>query len=116
MKIFEAENLAMSLQTMLETKGVVGYKIARNLRMINDELKDYYQFKQTLFEKYGELAEDGNLIIKKDSANYQDFLKEYEPVMNQEVEFDFKKITEEEFENGDLTAEQILILSEYFGE
>lgn len=112
MKIFEAENLAMSLQTMLETKGVVGYKIARNLRMINDELKDYYQFKQTLFEKYGELAEDGNLIIKKDSENYQDFLKEYEPVMNQEVEFDFRKVTEEELIESGLNAGQISLIWE----
>lgn len=113
MKIKQADELAFILNTMLQVKGIVGYKIARNLRMINDELKEYNEIKMDLFRKYG-TEKDGNLIIEKGSENYPLYLEEIEPYENQEVSFDFKTITDEELQNGDLTAEQVLILSEYF--
>ena len=111
MKIFEAEKLAENLSTMLQEKGTVGYKIARNLRMINDELKEYYELKQELFKKYG--TEDGDrIIINKDSQNYPLFINEITPLMNQEVNFDFRKISEEEMEASTLTAEQMYLLKD----
>lgn len=111
MKIKQADNIAILLSSMLQVKGIVGYKIARNLRMINEELKEYNSIKQELFSKYGELQDD-RYVIKKDSENYSLFLKEIEPYENQEVEFNFKKVNDDELQNADLTAEQILILSD----
>lgn len=111
MKIAEAEHLAEVLSTMLKEKGVVGYKIARNLRMINDELKEYYELKQELFRKYG--TEDGDrIIINKDSENYPLFIKEISPLAEQEVNFDFRKISEEELMSSNLTAEQMYLLKD----
>ena len=107
MKTSQADNLASNLSTMLSEKGTVGLKIARNLRMINDELKEYYQFKQELFKKYGE-EHDGTLMINKESENFPLFIQELTPLESQEVTFDFRKITEEELANSGLTAEQIL--------
>lgn len=115
MTIKEADLMVQVLNTMLQIKGIVGYKIARNLRMINEELKEYNQIKQELFEKYG-TEQDGKLIIDKFSDNYTNYLKEIAEYENQEVNFEFRKITDEELQNGDLTAEQILILSSYFEE
>ena len=111
----QAENLALSLSTMLDTKGVVGLKIARNLRMINDELKEYYEFKQELFKKYGE-EKDGNLVISKDSENFPLFLKEVLPFETQEVEFNFRKITESELAESGLTAGQMSAIWDYMVE
>lgn len=115
MKLQQADMLLNVLTTMLQTKGIVGFKIARNYRMISDELKEYNQIKQELFQKYGTEI-NGQLVINKLDDNYVKFMDEMKPYDEQEVNFDFKKITEEEFENGDLTAEQILFLSDYFGE
>lgn len=115
MKIKEADNLAIILGTMTQIKGVVAYKVARNLRMITEELKEYNEIKNELFKKYGEVKGE-NVIIEKTSNNYNLFLEEIKPYEEQDVNFDFKKITEEELENGDLTVEQIIILSEYFSE
>lgn len=115
MKIKQADELAMILSQMLQVKGIVGYKIARNFRMLNEELKEYNEVKQELFKKYGERQGD-NLVINKDSENYSLFLDEIKPYEEQEVNFDFRKITDEELQNSDLTAEQILILCEYFEE
>ena len=115
MKIKQADEMQFVLNRMLQIKGIVGFKIARNLRMINDELKEYNEVKQSLFEKYG-TEKDGNLVIDKFSDNYTNFLKEIAPYEEQDVNFDFKRITEDEFMASDLTAEQVLILTEYFGE
>lgn len=115
MNIKKADLISETLMTMLQTKGVVGYKIARNLRMINEELKEYNDLKIELFNKYGEVQGD-SLIINKDSENYPLYLEEIKPYEEQEVDFDFRKFTEEELQNSDLTAEQMYFLSEYFME
>lgn len=115
MKLSQADALLNILTTMLQTKGIVGFKIARNYRMISDELKEYNDKKMELFKKYGR-EENGQIIIDKDSENYPLFLKEIEPYNEQEVQFNFRMITEEELANSELTAEQMLILSEYMVE
>ena len=115
MKIQEADQMMVILQTMLQAKGIVGFKIARNLRMIEEELKEFNKIKGELFQKYGESKGD-NLIIEKDTENFTKYNEDIKPYLEQEVNFDFKKITDDEFMNSDLTAEQIYILSNYFGE
>ena len=113
MKLKQAEIIKSVLETMLDTKGIVGYKIARNLRMINEELIEYEEVKRELFKKYGR-EENNQLIIDKDSENYPLFIAELKPFEEQEVDFDFKKITEEELENSELNANQMMFLMEYF--
>lgn len=113
MKIKQAEFLLENLSTMLESNGVVGYKIARNYRMILEELKEYHQIKEDLFRKYGE-EENGKLIINKFSDNFSKYLAEIEEIENQDVEFSFKLIDDEELEKSNLTSRQILFLMENF--
>ena len=115
MKISQADTLLNVLSTMLKTKGIVGFKLARNYRMIEDELKEYTEVKRELFNKYG-TEENGQLIIDKNSENYSLFLEEIKPYDEQEVEFDFRMITEQELIESGLTGEQMLILSDYMVE
>lgn len=110
MKYSQAENLALSLNSLLDIKGSCGLKIARNLRMINDELKEYYQFKAELFKKYGE-EKDGQLVVHKDSPNFPLFAKELNE-LDHEIDFDFRKITEEELIESGLTAKQMSLIWE----
>lgn len=110
MKSTQAETLALSLSLLGEVKGSAGLKIARNLRMINEELKEFYQFKQELFQKYGE-EKDGQLIIQKDSPNYPLFLNELAKI-DHEVNFDFRKLTDEELVESGLTANQMALIWE----
>ena len=115
MKITQALLLQQFLSTMLNQKGIVGYKIARNLRMINEELIEYNKQREELFKKYG-TQEGDSLKIDKDSENYLLFMKEMKPFDDLEVEFNFLKITQDELMNSELTAEQMLILSDYIVE
>ena len=111
MKYSQAEILAENLLSLKDIKGSAGVKIARNLRMINDELREYYQFKQELFRKYGE-EKDGVLMINKESENFPLFMKEIEPIASQEVDFDFRKITEQELIDSGMTVGQIQLVWE----
>ena len=114
MKQSEAKLLSISLKSMDE-KGKVAVKIARNIRMIDDELKEYYQYEAELFKKYGE-EKDGQLVIDKNSDNYQKFINEMQPLDNEEVSFNFRRFTDEELENSSLNVNQVLLLMEYMGE
>ena len=114
MKQSEAKLLSISLKSM-EEKGKVAVKIARNIRMIDDELKEYYQYEAELFKKYG-IEKDGQLVIDKNSENYQKFLNEMQPLDNEEVSFNFRRFTDEELENSCLNVNQVLLLMEYMGE
>ena len=113
MKQSEAKLLSISLKSMDE-KGKVAVKIARNIRMIDDELKEYYQYEAELFKKYG-TEKDGQLVIDKNSENYQKFLNEMQPLDNEEVSFNFRRFTDEELENSSLNVNQVLLLMEYMG-
>lgn len=115
MKQSQAEQLSIALNSLMEEKGVVGLKIARNKRMIDDELREYYEFKQELFKKYGE-ERDGQLMISKDSKNIDQFLAELKPLDEQEVDFDFRKITEDELAGSNLTARQMALIWDYMVE
>ena len=113
MKLSQAESLAIELSSMLNAKGIVGYKIARNLRMINDELKEYHQIKADLFRKYGREA-DGQLVIDKGSDGYPLYLQEIAPIESEEISFNFRAFTDEELEQSDLTGRQMMFLMENF--
>lgn len=112
MKIIQAEILAEQLRTMKDIKGVVGLSIARNLRMIDDELKEYYELKSELFKKYGE-EQGGNLVINKMSDNYPLFLKEMAPAEEQDIEFNFRKVSEDDMIDSGLTSEQMYLLMDF---
>ena len=116
MKLLQAESLAVNISQILkDSKGIVGYKLARNLRMINDELKEYYDLKEKLLRKYGTVDGDA-LMLSKDSKNYPLFMEEMGKIAEQEVTFEFRKITEEEISDSGLSGEQIYLISDLLEE
>ena len=108
MKQVDAERLMVCLYDMTDVKGVAGVKLARNLRMLSEELKEYLLYKQEMFKKYGTEDENGQWKIQTNTENYFNYLKEMKSLDELEVTFDFRKINEEELANSGLTAEQIL--------
>ena len=111
MKIAQAENLSSSLSLLADIKGSAGLKIARNKRMIDDELKEYYERKQELFKKYG--TEEGDILkIDRDSENYPLFMEELKPLMDMEVDFNFRKLMEQELIESGMTSAQMSLIWE----
>lgn len=114
MKYSQAEQLGISLFSLLDVKGSCGLKIARNLRMIQDELKEYYTRKEELFKRYGE-EKDGQIIVQKDSPQFEEFNKELK-ALDLDVEFPFRKITEQELIDSGLSAKQMTLIWDYLVE
>lgn len=114
MKYSQAEQLGIAMYSLLETKGSCGLKIARNLRMIQDELKEYYQRKEELFKKYGE-EKDGQIIVEKTSPLFEEFSKQLNE-LDLDVDFPFRKITEEELIESGLSAKQMTLIWDYLVE
>lgn len=108
MKQSQAELLSIALNSMMNEKGSIGLKLMRNKRMIDDELQEYYQFKAELFNKYG----DGKDFIEPNTENGKKYIEEFQPIADMEVNFDFRKITEEELANSTLTAQQMAVIWE----
>ena len=106
MKQSQAEILSFNLNSMMNEKGSIGFKLMRNKRMIDDELQEYYQFKEELFKKYA----DGKDVINPNTENGKAFLQEFQPIADLEVNFDFRKITEEELAQSGLTASQMAVI------
>ena len=109
MKQSQAEILSFNLNSMMNEKGSIGFKLMRNKRMIDDELQEYYQFKEELFKKYA----DGKDVINPTTENGKAYLKEFQPIADLEVNFDFREITEDELAQSNLTANQMAVIWEW---
>lgn len=110
MKTSQAEQLLINLDSLTECKGSIGFKIAYNIRKLSDELKEYVQFKQELFKKYGEEVE-GNLVINKESENFPLFVKELNE-LDQEIEIPLMKFSEKDLIDSGLSAKQMSLIWE----
>ena len=69
--------------------------IARNLRKLNDELKEYREQKDNLIRKYGKENEDGQIGIdmNADREAFAKFVEELTPINQLEFEIDIMKIS-----------------------
>ena len=110
MKTSQAEQLLINLDSLTECKGSIGFKIAYNIRKLSDELKEYVQFKQELFKKYGEEVE-GNLVINKESENFPLFVKELNE-LDTEIEIPLMRFTEKDLIDSGLSAKQMSLIWE----
>ena len=110
MKTSQAENLLINLDSLTECKGSIGFKIAYNIRKLSDELREYVQFKQELFKKYGEEVE-GNLVINKESENFPLFVKELNE-LDTDIEIPLTKFSEKDLIDSGLSAKQMSLIWE----
>ena len=83
-------------------------------RFLNSSLKEeekIEQFRIELIKKYGEEIEEGKWEVKKD--NLDNFVSEFNDLLNEQVEIDFQQISVEILEkpNIEITLEQIQMIS-----
>lgn len=79
--------------------GATGYAIYRNIRILENEIKDYDKVIDNALNKYGKKTEDGRVYIdEKDEKSMKKFTKEVDPVASLEVDVDFYQIPKEDFE------------------
>lgn len=115
MKTSQAENLLNILNTFSNVKGHLGYVLAYNADKLEKELSVFLKFKNDLIVKYGE-EKDGNYSLNGASENFPKFMEELTPLLDDDVDVDLKKVTEEDLENADLTMAQSRFIRSNFME
>lgn len=109
------EMMLETLKPLLPHRDKIGYIAARNTRILNDTLTEYFTFKRDLISKYGEPDKDengketGTVSISPTASNFNDFLKEFDTIKNIEHNVELMTIPYEEV-IGLLNGEEILEL------
>ena len=74
-------------------KAVTSFEVSRNLKKISDELAIYEQSRSDLIRKFGKEDDEGQIGIKPDTKEMENFQKELGDLVNIEVDLNgFKQI------------------------
>ena len=87
-----------TIQKFANTDGKLGYVMARALRILSAEIKDYDEKRIELIKKYGTSEDGDNYTIEPDTENYEKFVQELVPILNYAIEVNIPQIDEEEFD------------------
>ena len=76
--------------------GKEGLAVAKTKLAIRDDAAAFVEVRDNIFRRYG-TEEDGRLVVRLDSPNYEDFLKEITELANEEVDVNLDQIPEAEY-------------------
>lgn len=108
LKNIQLETMMNSLAPLLQRRDKIGYIAARNYRLINSTLTEFFIFKNDLFKKYGEEnKEDNTIFISPESIHFNEFIDELNTIAEIEHEVDFMTIPYNDVV-GLLSGEEIL--------
>lgn len=94
----ELDAMNTSLDGYLDKTGKLGYAIARNKRILSENLTEFSCARRGLVEKYGvrEYDGDGNLnsiTVAESAPEYPKFVEEITPILETEIDVDVFKVS-----------------------
>ena len=93
-----------------KVNGKLAYYIARNIRKIHNELIEFENIRNDYIRKYGTVNENGDYFISVNSNEYENFLNFISEYASIEHEVDITTVSEKDFFNSNLNANEILEL------
>ena len=109
MRMTNAEGAqCLSIMMNIQEKGKLGFAIAKNMRKLNEELREYFAKRDELIMKYGE-QQDGDQY-KIPPERVPQFVSEMREYDEMKFDFDPQTISEEDFCSGSLTSDQMYAL------
>lgn len=110
----QLEAMAKSLEPVMKSRTLVGYKAAVNMRTIMDAIADYETFRNDLIREYGEeVTDDGgnvvNFAVTPECKGYQEFLRRLGEVSEVERDVEIMKATPDDV-IGVLSGEEIMAI------
>ena len=120
-KISELLNSTETLQKLSQKdfKAKLAWSISRLLKAAEAEIQAFNDTRMNLIKKYGDKDENGELITdengncKIDNATVEEFNKEFNELINTEVEINANKLTFDMLENIDFTPSDMAILEPF---
>lgn len=115
MKLGVLINSKNTLSILGNTKGLkstVAYRILKNIKAVNAEIKAYDETRTKVCEEYANKNDEGKAIIKDNkydisSDNLIKVNEELDKLINEEVDIDIKKIKLEDIDKVGLSALEI---------
>lgn len=99
---------SISILSHLEEKGVLGFAIAKNLKKLTEECKEYVEKREELLKKFG--TDIGNSRYEIDPDKVVDFIESLRPYGELEVDVAVMTVSQDVFCGGNLTSSQMLVL------
>ena len=120
-KISELLNSTETLQKLSQKdfKAKLAWSISRLLKAAEAEIQAFNDTRMNLIKKYGDKDENGELVTdengncKIDNTSVEEFNKEFNELINTEVEINANKLTFDMLENIDFTPSEMAILEPF---
>ena len=114
-------NSAESLRALAqkELKGKTAYRVSRMLRELDKEYSLFNETRAELIKKYGKKDENGELVVSEngdytlEQEHIEDFYKEINELLKNEVELTVDKIDIDDLENITFTPNEMLMLEPF---
>lgn len=112
LKLIKLLNAQEGLQALANTKGlssVVAYRIAKNVKALDEELNTYEETRKKLVEEKANKDEEGKPIIKDDKYDLtnkalKEVNKELNALLEEEVDIDIKELSLIDIDKAGLSA------------
>ena len=99
---------SIAILSNLEEKGVLGFAIAKNLKKLTEECREYAEKREELLQKFGTDVGNGRYEINPDKV--MNFIEALRPYGELEVDVAVMTVSQEAFCGGNLTSQQMFAL------
>lgn len=105
------QQMDMALNVLQEistkTSGKLGYIVAKNMRILSNELVEYYKIKDETIKELGSPDDEGHYSIKVDSSEFKQFVAKMQEYADIETDVNIITIDPELIYSTDITGAEI---------
>lgn len=105
--------LQMLRKVSTETRGVVGFAVARNMRYFEQSLTEYTNIKNELIKKNGQENDKGDWFIAPNTDGYANFSREIQQYNKIEIDIEVMQVTQQELIDSGLTGDAMFVLDSF---
>lgn len=98
----------ITLLSQLNEKGMLGYAISKNRRLITNECKEYAEKRDELLKEFG--TDMGNGQFRLVGENLEKFAEAIKPFAELTAEINVMTVSQDVFCSGNLTSQQMFAL------
>ena len=113
--ILNSRNVLIKLNNTAGMSSVVAYRVGKNIKLLDDELKPYDDARTKVLEEAANKDKDEKAIIDEATRQYdipedklQEALQEIEKLQDEEINIDIRKVTVEYINKAELTPRELM--------
>lgn len=112
MKLYQLLNADKAIEALGESKNLkakTAYTVAKDIKMINEEVDNYKKVFNDMLLKYGH-EQDGNYVISEQDETFPVFIKEHNELVNTELDLNLVQLSIDDLDGAELTPNQLIAL------